>query len=69
MNFEESSALTVESVCACALNYILEHGLDNLTEESLREMLAFANAAAALIIQRKGALRVMPTRKEIERLL
>ena len=58
-----------DTFCACALNYILEHGLDNLTEESLREMLAFANAAAALIIQRKGALRVMPTRKEIERLL
>jgi fructokinase len=40
-----------------------------LTEENLREMLAFANSAAALITTRKGALRVMPSREEIETLL
>lgn len=49
----------------CALNYILEHGLEQLTEENLRELLAFANAGAALITTRKGALKVMPEKREI----
>lgn len=58
-----------DTFCACALNYILDHGLDGLTENNLKEMLTFANAAAALIIQRKGALKVMPEKEEIEKLL
>ena len=53
----------------CVLHYILEHGLEDLTENNLAEMLCFANAAAALITTRKGALRVMPSRKEVERIL
>ena len=53
----------------CVLHYILEHGLENLTEENLREMLRFANAAAALITTRKGALRVMPSVEEISGIL
>ncbi|MDY5626239.1 MAG: carbohydrate kinase, partial [Clostridia bacterium] len=32
----------------CALGYILEHGIDNLTEENLRELIIFANAGASL---------------------
>ncbi|MCI5698825.1 MAG: PfkB family carbohydrate kinase [Lachnospiraceae bacterium] len=36
---------------------------------NLREMLLFANAAASLITTRKGALRVMPDRREIESLM
>lgn len=40
-----------------------------LTEENLQEMLSFANAAVALITTRKGALRVMPAKKEVERIL
>ncbi|MFW5646360.1 MAG: hypothetical protein ACOCM4_07795 [Acetivibrio ethanolgignens] len=31
--------------------------------------LTFANAAASIITTRKGALRVMPERKEIEQLM
>ncbi len=58
-----------DTFCACALNYVLEHGLENLSAENLREMLTFANAAAALIIQRKGALKVMPSKEEIQQLL
>lgn len=58
-----------DTFCACVLNYILEHGLQGLSPEDLREMLAFANAAAALIIQRKGALKMMPAREEICQLL
>ena len=52
---------------ACTLNYILEHGLENLTEENLKEMLTFANAGASIITTRKGALKVMPEKEEIER--
>ena len=58
-----------DTFCACVLNYILDHGLSGLREEELREMLSFANAAAALITTRKGALRVMPSREEINGLL
>ena len=58
-----------DTFCACVINYILEHGLENLTEEDLHQMLTFANAAASLITTRKGALRVMPERAEVEALL
>ena len=53
----------------CVLHYILEHGLEDLTEDNLTEMLRFANAAAALITTRKGALRVMPSKEEVEKIL
>ena len=58
-----------DTFIGCVLHYILEHGLENLTEDNLTEMLRFANAAAALITTRKGALRVMPSREEVEKLL
>ena len=54
---------------ACVLNYILEHGLEGLKETELCEMLTFANAAASIITTRKGALRVMPRKEEIEELI
>lgn len=54
-----------DTFCASILNYVLEHGLESLTEENLLEMLTFANAAASLITTRKGALRVMPSRQEV----
>lgn len=54
-----------DTFCASSLNYILEHGLDDLTEENLKELLTFANAAASLITTRKGALRVMSTKEEV----
>ena len=53
----------------CVLHYILEHGLEDLTEENLADMLRFANAAAVLITTRKGALRVMPSEEEVEKIL
>lgn len=58
-----------DTFCACVLDYICAHGLGELTEENLKEMLTFANAAASLITTRKGALRVMPTKEETEKLL
>jgi len=32
-------------------------------------MLVFANAAASIVTTRKGALRVMPAKEEVERLV
>lgn len=55
-----------DTFCACILNYVLEHGLQALTKDQLLEMLTFANAAASIITTKKGALRVMPTRAEVE---
>lgn len=54
-----------DTFCGCILNYVLEHGLDHLTEENLGEMLTFANAAASLITIKKGAIRSMPKKEEI----
>lgn len=53
----------------CALGYILEHGIENLTEENLRELIIFANAGASFITTKKGALKVMPEKSEIEALI
>lgn len=53
----------------CALGYILEHGIENLTEENMRELIIFANAGASLITTKKGALKVMPEKSEIEALI
>ena len=55
-----------DTFCASTLNYVLDHGLKNLTDENLKELLTFANAAASLITTKKGARRVMPTKKEVE---
>jgi len=57
-----------DTFCACILHSVLEHGLENLSEDILREMLTFANAAASLITTKKGALRVMPYPAEIQAL-
>ena len=51
------------------LNFILDHGLEDLTEQDLKEMLTFANGAASIITTRKGALRVMPAVEEVRRLI
>ena len=41
----------------------------NYNKEELREMLTFANAAASIVTTRKGALRVMPTKEEVSKLI
>jgi len=58
-----------DTFCACILHYVLEHGLKDYTEDELVEMLTFANAGASIITTRKGALRVMPEKTEIEALI
>ena len=58
-----------DTFCGCMLHYIIQHGLEDLTEENLRELLTFANAAASVITTRKGALAVMASKEEVEELL
>ena len=58
-----------DTFCACVLHYVLENGADSLTEAQLTEMLRFANAAAYLVTTKKGAIRSMPERAEIDALL
>ena len=55
-----------DTFCGCVLHYVAEHGLDDLSIDDLREMLLFANCAASLVTTKKGALRVMPTREEVD---
>ena len=47
------------------IHSVLETGLNSFDEQSLKEMLEHANAAASLITGRKGALSVMPEPEEI----
>lgn len=56
-----------DTFCACALNYVLENGLVGLTEEDLKKMLTFANGASSLITTRRGALKVMPKKEDVEK--
>lgn len=58
-----------DTFTGCVLNAILEEGIDNLDEEKLHKMLTFANAGASLITTRRGALKVMPEKAEIEELI
>ena len=58
-----------DTFCGCILHYICEYGLEHLTKDNLKEMLTFANAAASIVTTRKGALKVMPEREEVERMM
>ena len=58
-----------DTFCACVLNFVLEHGLEGLTEQALASMLRFANTAAYLVTTKKGAIRSMPDRAQVEALL
>ena len=58
-----------DTFCACVLNFVLDHGLEGLTAVDLTTMLRFANTAAYLVTTRKGAIRSMPEREQVEALL
>ena len=58
-----------DTFCACVLDRVLDHGVRDLTEEQMRSMLRFANAAAYLVTTKKGALRSMPEVGEIRAIL
>ena len=58
-----------DTFCGSSLNYIVEHDFENLTEGQLGEMLTFANAAAALVTTKKGAIKAMPVREDVLKLI
>ena len=58
-----------DTFTGCVLSKILDRGgIEDLSEAELQDMLVFANAGASLITTRRGALKVMPEKKEIEEL-
>ena len=57
-----------DTFMGCALNYICENGMKP-NKEQLSELLSFSNAAASLITGRRGALKVMPEKAEIDRII
>ena len=58
-----------DTFCGCSINGVLKYGLDNLDEEKLKEILTYANAGAALITMKKGAIRSMPEPQNIKGLI
>ena len=54
-----------DTFCGAILSKVLEYGLRDYSQRELSDMLCFANAAAAIVTERKGALRVMPQQAEI----
>lgn len=58
-----------DTFCACVLHDVLENGMETFTRDRLERMLTLANTAASIVTTRRGALRVMPTVKEIEEYL
>lgn len=57
-----------DTFCGCILHFICKYGLSGI-EGELLQMLTFANAAASIVTTRKGALRVMPEKEEILKLM
>lgn len=58
-----------DTFTGCCLYFITQYGLDCLDEEKLTKMVRFANGAASLITTKKGALKVMPSRQDVEALV
>lgn len=58
-----------DTFMGCVLHFILENGLEQFNKQNIYEMLEFANAASSLITTRRGALKVMPEKEEILRLI
>ena len=58
-----------DTFCASVINFVLENGIENLTIDQRGNMLKFANTAAYIVTTRKGAIRSMPERVEVDALL
>jgi fructokinase len=58
-----------DTFCGSSISGVLDRGLDTLTEEDLKEILTFANAAAAIVTTKKGAIRAMPNPEEVTALM
>ena len=58
-----------DTFCGCAIHGLLTHGMDGMNEEVLGEILTYANAGAALITMKKGAIRSMPDPENITKMI
>ena len=58
-----------DTFCGCAINGVLTYGLNGLNESVLGDVLTYANAGAALITMKKGAIRSMPDPEKVEELI
>lgn len=56
-----------DTFCACVLGTILEHGLEKLSDQQIKDMLVKANAAASIVTTRKGALCSMPEMEDVRK--
>lgn len=55
-----------DTFCGSSLNYLLDHDLEKLTCDNLRDMLRISNAAAYLVTTQKGAIKSMPSPDEVK---
>lgn len=58
-----------DTFCGSVINGVVEKGIDNFTDEDLQKLLEFANAAAAVVTTRKGAICSMPNPEEVVALI
>lgn len=58
-----------DTFCASVLSFILQHGIQGLTEQDRMDMLRFANTAAYIVTTRKGAICAMPQKEQVLELL
>lgn len=58
-----------DTFCGSILHNLLERNIDELTEDDLKQMLIFANAAAYLVTTKIGAIRSMPTIDEVWKII
>lgn len=57
-----------DTFLGCCLAFVLDEGID-LSFEQLKDMLTVANMAASIETTRKGAIKAMPTKEEIDNYL
>lgn len=54
-----------DAFCGCMIDFLLEHGIESLTQTQIKNFARFANAAASIVTTKKGALMSMPERRQI----
>lgn len=54
-----------DTFCGAILSKVLEKGMREYSSKELSDMLIYANTAAGIVTERRGALKVMPQKEEI----
>lgn len=57
-----------DSFMGSSLSKVLQIGLDTLNESNLKDTLLFANAAASLVANKRGVIKILPNLEQIEKL-